>query len=180
MKTLAERMAEEDRRLEEATAALSKEDRDEIATREELARKREARERAEEQRRALDLARRLDAARERLGDDVPAQELSIKGSEHTFIIKSAGSAAYNLHMEGLSKIIAAEMDAGKTKTNRANVNRVYAVAAVEDWNGIADFSGATTNGHDLNEFLKAHPAIVSEIVMVADQLAKVVKERRKS
>jgi hypothetical protein len=179
-KTLAEQLAEAKARRVAAEATVTEADRADMAVIEEMAREREAEERALEIKRSVDVGRRLLAARERLGADVPCEALTIKGSEHTFIVKSPGATAYRAHMEGLSRAMSAEMGIGKARGTTGDINRAYAVAAVEDWNGIIDFSNESTSGDDLIKFLTEHPAIVPEIVMVADALSKVVKEKRKS
>jgi hypothetical protein len=180
MKSLSDLLAEEDAKLTAAKASISEKDREEIAQRAELARKREERIKIEEEQRALDLARRLDAARERFADGALLGEVQVPNSAHNFIVKDPGAQAFNELQVGLNKVTVSELDMGKTKTTRAAVTRVYAVHAVVDWNGITDFSGATTNGHDLNEFLKAHPAIATQISNVAVDLAQSAAEARKS
>lgn len=179
-KTLAEQLAEAKARRVAAEAAVTQADRNEITMREELAREREAEEKAKGEARDLDLARRVDAAQDRLGVETAVEALAIAGSDHTFILKSPGAAAYKNHMEGLSRALSAEMGIGKARGSTSDINRDYAVAAVEDWNGQHDFSRATTLGDELIKFLSEHPAIVSEIVAAADRLSKIVREKRKS
>lgn len=179
MKTLAERLEETRARRKAAESAITEADKAEIQMREEMAREEAAAREAEEQRRALALARRLDAARERMPEGTALRELAIKDSEHTFVIAYPGSAAYNTWEKGIAKSVTAEISGGKP-VDRASINRDFAVASVVDWNGITDFSGATTNGSDLIDLLKAHPPIATEIVNVAAELGKVAKEARKS
>jgi len=176
-KTLDQRLEEARARRKAAEGAITAEDKAEIAKREEMAREEAAAEAAEQEKRGLDLARRLEVAKDRI--DGPVRELAIKDSAHTFVIKDAGAAAYNTWERGVAKSVTADVT-GNGKVDRAAVSRTYAVAAVEDWNGIIDFGPSATNGQDLITFLTSHPAIVSEIVNVAVELAKQAKEARKS
>lgn len=148
------------------------------AKREEVAREEAILKEEEETRRAMELADRLDVANDRLGG-VAIRELMIKDSEHTFIVKDPGAKAYNDWERGIAKSVTVDMG-GNGKIDRPSISRTFAVAAVVDWNGIADFSEQTTHGHELIEFFKAHPSIVSEILNVAVELGKQAKEARKS
>ncbi len=178
MATIAERIAAAEARRKSAEASITEADRVEIEARAKLVRAEEEARKAEEEARDLDIARRLDAARERLG--VPVAPLVLPESDHSFIVRAPKSGEYKAHMEGLSRVFSAELGAGKAKMSNEEVNRTYAVAVVDDWNGITDFSGSTDNGDRLIKFLTDHPAYVTEIIAVAHPLAKQVREARKS
>lgn len=178
MATIAERIAAAEQRKKAAEASVTEADRAEMAERTKLAQIEEEARKAEEETRALSMARRLDAARDRLG--VPVAPLMLPESDHSFIVRAPKAPEYKAHMEGLSRIFSAELGAGKAKSSRDEVNLAYAVAVVEDWNGLTDFSGATDNGDKLTKFLRENPALVTEIIAAADPLAKQVREARKS
>lgn len=156
-----------------AKAAITEDDRTELAMREQIA-KADA-ERAEEERvrRELDLDRRFDQARE-AHPNAKISKLSIRGYEDTFILMH-DSKAHQKWVDHKQQIFA-----GNKKLEGAEVTRDYAVAVVIDWNGIVDWGPTSLHGAELRSFLKAHPGIAMAIQTSALELAGVAEADSKS
>lgn len=168
---LKNRLASAQARLDAARSRLSPEDREEIEAREQLA-KMEAEIKAEtERKRLLDLERRLDLARERLGEKVAVEAVAIEGFEDTFIVRRDGKA-HGIWSEAISKAVA-------TGGDRLAVNRQYAVAVVEDWNGVVGGDDPEFT-KKLRDFLTTNPGIVTPITDCAGRLAGIFAAERKS
>src|SRR6266571_3834875 len=78
--------------LDAAKAALTDDDKSEIAVREEIASLEEERQTVEQTKRDVDLARRLDAAQESLGESAKMRSVSPKEFDDTFIVVRNGKA----------------------------------------------------------------------------------------
>jgi hypothetical protein len=168
---LEARLATAQAKLDAARARLSTEDREEIEAREQLA-KLEAETKSEnERRRLLDLERRLDLARERLGEKAAVEAVAIEGFEDTFIVRRDGKA-HGIWSESISKAVA-------TGGDRLAVNRQYAVAVVEDWNGVVGGDDPEFT-KKLRDFLTTNPGIVTPITDCAGRLAGIFAAERKS
>ncbi len=179
MRTLQEKLEDARRDRREAEAKLTDSHHAEIALRDELAAEEKAAREAREKFQALELEQRLDAAKEVIGG-VGVRALQIVGTNHNFILKNPGGAAYNIWMGGLSAKATADINGGKGP-DRAATHRAFAAHAVHDWNGATGFDSTSSGaGRELNAFLTDNPAIVSEIVTVAAELAKEAAAARKA
>lgn len=183
MATLQDRIEAARRAAEQAEAKLSPKDVEEEMVRAERTQYEKRAADALRRHLELDLARRADVARDALGEDAKLRSLIVDDlkSPHTFIIKDAGAAAFKAWQQGISDATIGKLAKGtRDKVDRDAVSLDYAVRAVHDWNGITDFSPTTTHGHELIEWLKAHPAVVANIVAAAHVLAGYSAEERKS
>lgn len=170
---LKERIAAEKAALEKAKAALSEDDRAEIAMREELAQLQAQRELEERAKREVELERRLDSAREELGDEIKVKGVSVREFPDTFVIMRNGKA-HAAWSDAISKAVQ------NKNADRAAIHRKYAIAVVYDWNGINDFETNAESTTRLSQFLTANPGIVTPITDAAAELAGIFAEERKS
>lgn len=170
MSTLADRKKLAEDRLAKSSAALTPELLAEIELRAQIVDLENKAKEAEQQRRNLELDRRLDTAKETLGEDARLSAISIDGFPDAFVIQYTPSA-HSRWTEDIAK--------KGDKTDRAKVNRAYAVAVVYDWNG-------EIGGDDpeftlkLDKYLTANPGIVTPITNEAANLAGVFATDRKS
>ncbi len=172
--------------LDAAKAALTDDDKSEIAVREEIASLEEERQTVEQTKRDVDLARRLDAAQESLGESAKMRSVSPKEFDDTFIVVRNGKA-YSDFRAGLQAI-----GQGK-KLSQSELERKYAVACIYDWNGHTDFSEiltapdkanvkgvSNTMGAELYKYLTENPGVVTPILDAVAELAGVFARERKS
>ena len=155
----------------DAEASLTADEKDEIAAREIEAKNRAIAQDIADQKRDLDVAHRLEAARERRGKD-DVRSVVIKGSVHTFIVK-ANSAA---HSTWETKIAEA---ATNKKLRKPDINREYAVASIEDHNGVIGFEKDSSLGYDLMKFLEKNDGMVTPILNAAAELNGFLAEEAK-
>ncbi len=165
------RLATAQKLREEAEASLSADEKDEIAFREAEAKDKAIARDIADQKRDLDVAHRLEAAIERRGKD-DVRPVIIKGSTHTFIVK-ANSAA---HSTWETKI--AESTTNK-KLRKVEINREYAVASIEDWNGRLGFEKDASIGYELIKFFEQNDGMVTPILNSAAELNGFLAEEAK-
>lgn len=179
---LNERLAAERGALDAAKARITSEDEAEIRVREEIERVRTERLEVEARERDLDLARRLDAARERHGAKAQIATLAIDGHPDTYVLVHSGKA-----FDTWTRSLRAKAD-GK-KVNPEEASHAYAMAVIDDWNGITEWTsmvpggegkGPTTATDALSKHLQANRAQVNPIVNEAAKLAGFLAEARKS
>lgn len=173
---LTKKLAEAKMRLDEAKAAITEDDREEIAQRAELAQIEEERRDAERLRRDLDLERRLSKARDTLGD-VKMKAVTVKEFPDTFIVVRKGKA-HAAWTESMSN--AAHSKLQGQKIDRGAINRKYATEVVYDWNGTTDFDANPESTRQLVKFLIENPGVVTPLTDAAAELSGVFAEERKS
>jgi hypothetical protein len=171
------RIAAAEKARDDAKAALSKEDLEEIAGRERLAVIDAERIQAEQEARELSLSRREDNARAKLGD-VPMRAIQLKDLPDSFIIVDPGAHAYRSFQGRINALVRANKD-----TLDAHID--YAALAIHDWNGLTDWNAVDESGKAagarLRAMLKAHPAVASMLGHQAGELAGLaIDERKKS
>lgn len=174
--------------------------REEIEGREEYERTKAEREAADRVLRDLDLARRLEA----LQDANPGARYEVVCPDtwpDTFIVRydAAAHAKWEASVDADAKAEARGKNGKHLKVDMVKAQRDYAVAVIEDWNGLTDFDtvrpfGAdhrppaanaaggkpSTGGAELNLFLTENAGIVTPIVGAAARLAGFFAEARKS
>lgn len=168
------RIAAAEKARDEAKAALSKEDLEEIAGRERLAAIDAERIQAEQEARELSLLRREDNARAKLGD-VPMRAIQLKELPDSFIVIDPGAQAYKSYLGRLQKM----------NKDQSDAHLDYAVMSVYDWNGLTDWNAVDESGKaagaKLRAMLKSHPAAALQLANVAGELAGfAIDERKKS
>lgn len=150
-----------------ALAALSDDDKTEIADRAALAKLDEEVAEAKIAARDLDLARRLDALQEQ-HPGVKFRTVVVKNFDDTFIVRH-DQVAFAKWQRAINR-----------KGDHEDDTRAYAVAAVVDWNGRTDFAPPSTLGADLHAYFKANTGVVGPVSIEAGELAGIFKEERKS
>ncbi len=170
---LKARLAEEKALLEKAKAALTEDDRAEIALREEIALVQMQREQEELAKLEIDLERRLDVARQSLGDSLKVAGVIARGYSDSFVVMRNGKA----HATWTQSMAKAQQN---KNADRDDINRKYAMAVVYDWNGIIDFDSNAVSTHKLRAYLTENPGLITPITNAAAELAGVFAEERKS
>lgn len=132
------------------------------------------------------IADRLAFVRDALGaDGGEIENVSINALPHDFIVRAAGAAAYKAWSQGSLDARMEKIQKGtRNKVDGDDVARKYAVAGILMWNDhvMDDAIGEvdTERGKGLHDFLRANPAVVSEIVGSILRLDGAASEARKS
>ena len=136
MASLKERIAKAKAAAEAAEAVISEQAfLDEEAERKELAELEAREQEARDRKRSADVARRIDVWRDKLGEGVEIVAVSISAKPHDFIVAAGGTPAYRAWQKGLRDVAIARVQKGRQKVDADEVDRVYAVAGILDWNG---------------------------------------------
>ncbi len=163
-------------------ARLSDADKAEAAMRAEIATYEATARAADAEARGLDLARREDAARETLGPKVPVSTLEgeADGHAHTFVLRYAGSRAFNAWESGIGLSHLGSKDPQtRKKVDRAEVNKTFALASVYDWNGVVIVPGSGALA-ELSALLDGFAGIASALALAGRALSGAAMEDRKS
>lgn len=161
----AGKISEAKERLAAAEAAVTDDDRAEIAVRAEHAQIVDKTRAAEELKRDLDLERRREAAVDVFGSKVPLDVYVMDDPPHTFVIRAPKPEDHTRWEKGL-----ADAQSNK-KIDQDEVKRNYALACVFDWNGSTDLHGlASAHGLALRQWAEAFPAAVTSITNIAAEL----------
>ncbi len=180
LRRLRERLAAVTAAKDDAKAALTNEDRAEIALRAQIAEQDDERRAEQNAKRDVDIARRLDALTESLGAGVKLRPVVLKEyPDQSFIVRHVGAAYARFEKE-------IQAQATGKKIEIADSRRLYVAVCVVDWNGVTDFSAVSPDGNGENEgqrliaFLKAHQGAVTLLANECSELAGLAKEDRKS
>jgi hypothetical protein len=165
------RLAASEKLRADAEASLTSDEKDEIAFREAESKNKAVARDIAEQKRDLDVAHRLEAAIERRGKD-DVRPVVIKGSPHSFIVK-ANSAAHSTWETKIAE------SATNKKLRKPEINREYAVASIEDWNGKLGFEKDASIGYDLMKFFEQNDGMVTPILNAAAELNGFLAEEAK-
>jgi hypothetical protein len=182
MATLAERLAAAEARAKDAEARVS--DPSFIAeeqTRKKLAEAEDRERSARERERDMLVARALDDApegAEAVIIEAPLPMPALKDAPpsspvyHFFTVQAAGSTAYRAMQEGMRNAQAEKLARGtRHKVSFDEVYQAYAVAGIIGWyaDGKPLDLDDSENGKRLNDFLRANPAVVTQ---VSDRIAR--------
>jgi hypothetical protein len=159
-----------------AEAALTEDDRNEIAVRAEVSKIENEALDAERTKRSVELDRRLDAAREAM-PGAKLDRLTVQEFPDAFVIcyKPKSHARF---VDALRR----SQIGGHGKTADFDTARLqYALEVVVDWNGRADYAGQDSERtNTLRAYLIENPGILSPITDLAATMAGIVAEERKS
>lgn len=177
MATIAERIAAATKAAEAAEAVVSGDDFvAEEAARKQLAELQERKREAESRARDMLVARLLDDAPE------DAEAVVIETKPHVFLVRGAGSRAYQTWRQGgldaaTDKIVKGTRD----KVKKEDVDRAYAVAGIVGWNfdGHSMDIEDSEDGKKLNDCLRENPAFVSQVLDRIARLDGAASEARK-
>lgn len=164
------RQAEHDR--DEAEAALTDEDREEIEVRRRIAEVEQERAKADLQKRELELERRLQKVREEHPKWM-IDGLLIEQYPDSFVLR-ANHRAYDEWSTQIAKA------AHSKKIDRAAESRKFAAACVVDWNGHDVSETISHRAGELITFLKNNAGIVDAIVTAGARLTGAFNRARKS
>ena len=170
--SLATKIAEKQKALEEERSKLSPDDAVEITERAKLDELEKAIEAERNKQAQLALDRRLDAAREVLGPNASIRGVMIEGYPDTFIVKR-NQGAHSRWLDAVAKAAAA-------KESKEPANRSYAAAGIYDWNGRIGADNDPQFQHDVTKFLQENAGIVTPITNDLAELAGVFARERKS